>query len=146
MADDDLSDRIQSIADSGALRPYLVEEDRETLLEAVIVVRRHETEVESLRGWLRVANGKKEATQAELHRLERHVRQETERADANGDQYEKLVAALRDRHRPKTGSSPRYAPDDYDAEREPVSWEDYTICAHDGASWPCATVRIIEEN
>lgn len=48
-------------------------------------------------------------------------------------------------HSVKHGESPRYAPDDLEHEREPVSWEPYTVCQGCSASpYPCRTVRAIE--
>lgn len=41
-------------------------------------------------------------------------------------------------HKPKNGVSPRYAPDDWDHEYDPVSWEEYVICQGDRTSWPCS--------
>lgn len=44
-------------------------------------------------------------------------------------------------HRPRRGETARYAPDDFDHEREPTHFEPYVICDGDGTTWPCSTMR-----
>lgn len=43
------------------------------------------------------------------------------------------------RHTEKHGARPVYAPDDYQAELEPVDFESYMICNACGTTFPCKT-------
>ena len=66
------------------------------------------------------------------------------KAESERDALQARIDAVLRRHVEKHGESPRYAPDDWDHERKPVSWEPYVICAHEGTQWPCFTVRILK--
>lgn len=53
------------------------------------------------------------------------------------------IAKVREVHSPKSGENPRYAPDDYHAEREPIAWVPYTVCTGCSAGYPCPTIRAL---
>lgn len=52
---------------------------------------------------------------------------------------------IQELHKPKHGERPIYAYDDYHAEREPVRWHKYTICANCHTDYPCATRKLADE-
>lgn len=51
---------------------------------------------------------------------------------------------IQELHKPKHGERPVYADDDYRAEREPVRWHKYTICANCHTAYPCATRKLAD--
>lgn len=73
----------------------------------------------------------------------RQVRIRASASLADRDRLHKAITEELSRHSEKHGESPRYAPDDYEAEREPMHWEPYVICNADGTDYPCRTRRIL---
>lgn len=68
----------------------------------------------------------------------------TNEAIVRAERAEAAIERVRAIHRVKHGEKPRYAPDDYHAEREPVSWEPYSMCEGCSATWPCRTVAALD--
>ena len=67
------------------------------------------------------------------------------KAEAERDAAVAAVERVRAIHRVKHGEKPKYADGDYHAEREPVSWEKYSMCEGCSATWPCRTVAATYE-